>query len=60
MHFLIVLSYCAHNADKNKSKQPYVCMKDFQITAISTLWFSIKKSKIWGGLGNPQIGLGKL
>ena len=45
MRFLIALSYCAHHADKNKPKQPYICMKDFQITAISTLRFSVKKSK---------------
>ena len=42
---LIALTYCAHHADENKSKQPYVCMKDFQITAIFTLQFSVKKSK---------------
>ena len=54
MHFSIALSYCARHADKNKPKQPYVCMKDFQITTTSPLWFSVKKSKIWGGLGNPQ------
>ena len=46
MHFLNALSYCAHHADENKPIQSYVCMKDFQITAISTLWFSVKKSKI--------------
>ena len=54
MCFSIALSYCARHADENKLKQPYVCMNDFQITTISTLWFSVKKSKIWGGLGNPQ------
>ena len=42
---LIALTYCAHHADENKSKQSYVCMKDFQITAIFTLQFSVKKSK---------------
>ena len=51
---LIALTYCAHHADENKPKQPYVCMKDFQIPAIFTLQFSVKKSKNLGGLGNPQ------
>ena len=45
MHFLIALSYCARHADENKPKQPYVCMNDFQIPTISTLWFSVKKIK---------------
>ena len=54
MRFSIALSYCACHADKNKLKQPYVCMNDFQITTISPLWFSVKKSKIWGAWGTPK------
>ena len=54
LSFLTSLNDGAHFADKNKPKQPQVCMKNLGITANSSFQVFIKNIKILGGLGNPQ------